>query len=217
MICEDMVLKVLQNFRVLISKIKGKSMKIKIFQWILLIFLLPADLLYLLGGQKKVIDADLKRLLAETPYKKVGVLAFNYLLLINKPFRSIFYYRVRKSFVLKNISRIFIRPLNTIEINGRIKGGFRISHNYAVIHPESAGENLFVGHGVTIGKNDREKGQQRYPVIGDNVSIYANAVVFGSITVGNNVLIGAGAVVNKDIPDNCTVVGNPCRIISHIR
>ena len=51
------------------------------------------------------------------------------------------------------------------------------------------------------------------PSFGDNVSVYANAVVVGNITIGNNVSIGAGAVVTKPVPDNCTVVGNPMRII----
>lgn len=192
-------------------------MKFKILQWILILFLLPADVLYLRSRQKKEIDEDMGRMLDEVPYEKAGAKTLNYLLLLNKPFRNIFYYRVRNSLILRNISRLFFKPLNTIEIEGAIQGGLRISHNYAVIHPERAGKDLFVGHGATIGKNDREKGQQRYPVIGDHVSIYANAVVFGSITIGNNVLIGAGAVVNRDIPDDCTVVGNPCRIISHAK
>ena len=41
----------------------------------------------------------------------------------------------------------------------------------------------------------------------------ANSVVFGNIKIGNNVTIGAGSVVTKDIPDNCVVAGNPARII----
>lgn len=43
--------------------------------------------------------------------------------------------------------------------------------------------------------------------------ICPNAVVFGGICIGNNVKIGAGCIVNKSVPDNCTVVGNPARII----
>ena len=40
-----------------------------------------------------------------------------------------------------------------------------------------------------------------------------NVVVIGGVRIGNNVNIGAGAVVTKDVPDNCTVIGNPARII----
>ena len=55
-----------------------------------------------------------------------------------------------------------------------------------------------------------------FPVIGDNVYIAANATVIGGVNIGNNVIVGAGSVVIKDIPDNSVVVGNPARIIRSI-
>ncbi len=186
-----------------------------ILQYLFFLFLLPADILFLFSGNREIIKEDIKRLLAETPYKKAGILALNYLLMIDRPFRNIFYFRAGHSLILKNVSRLFIRPLATVEIVGEIGAGFRISHNYGMIHPWRAGNNLTVNQGVTIGKGKAsvQEPERVYPIIGDNVSIYSNAVVFGGITIGSNVEIGAGAVVNKDIPDNCTVVGNPFRII----
>lgn len=196
------------------NNIKGAQiMKEKILLWILFIFLLPADLLYLIAENKSVIQKDLEKYLGGTPYRKVSLAALNYTLLYAKSFRNIFYYRTQKSIFLRNISRLFIKPLETIEIEGEIGEGFSISHNYAVIHPERAGRNLSVGHGVTIGKGNKTVNGRAYPIIGDNVAISTNAVVFGCITIGNDVRIGAGAIVNKDVPDHCTVVGNPFRII----
>lgn len=189
-------------------------MKNKILLILSFIFLIPADILFIGSKNKEIIKRDLEKYCCETPYKNANLMSFNFCMLINKPFRSIFYYRMQKSLILRNISKIFLPPLNTIEIMGKIGEGFRISHNYAVIHPELAGKNFFVGHGATIGKGRPDQNGRIYPVIGDNVEIYANAVVFGGITIGNNVKIGAGAVVNRDIPDNCTVVENPCRIIN---
>lgn len=55
-----------------------------------------------------------------------------------------------------------------------------------------------------------------FPTFGDDVLIGANAVVIGDIKIGNNVKIGAGAVITKNVPDNCTVIGNPMRIIETI-
>lgn len=188
-------------------------MKNKLILILSFFLLIPADILFLCSKDKEIIKRDLEKYCLETPYKKANIAAFNFCMLIHKPFRSIFYYRVRKSLILRNISRLFVSPLNTIEIMGDIGAGFRISHNYAVIHPERAGENLFVGHGATIGKGRVAADGRIYPVIGNNVEIYANAVVFGGITIGDNVKIGAGAVVNKDIPDNCTVVGNPGKVV----
>lgn len=84
-----------------------------------------------------------------------------------------------------------------------------------VIHSHSTiGENCMVAQGVTIGRNF---GDTKVPVIGDDVYIGAGSKVFGEITIGNNVIIGANSVVNKSIPNNCTVAGNPFRILKENR
>ena len=187
------------------------AQKLQIFRFI------PADILYAISPSKDVISSDLERNLEEIPYSNVSIDALNYSLLYIKPFRNVFYFRTSDSKVLRHLSRIFIKPLDTIEIHGKIDRGFRIYHNYAVIHPYRAGINFTVNHGVTIGKGKPGTGAPGItdPSFGDNVQILSNAVVFGGIHIGNNVKIGAGALVNRDVPDNCTVVGNPMRIIKN--
>ena len=84
-----------------------------------------------------------------------------------------------------------------------------------IIHKDAVlGDNCLIAQGVTIGRNF---GDKKVPVIGDDVYIGAGSIVFGEITIGNNVIIGANSVVNKSIPDNCTVAGNPFRIIKENR
>ena len=63
-----------------------------------------------------------------------------------------------------------------------------------------------------------EKGlQYNMPVrIGKNCWIGANAVILPGITIGDNVVIGAGSVVTKDIPSNVVAVGNPCRVLREV-
>lgn len=92
----------------------------------------------------------------------------------------------------------------------KIGEGCHFEHNYATyLNAERIGRNFYCLQLVTLG-NDA---QGRRPVIGDDVSIYTGATVFGGIRVGNHVVIGAGSVVRRDVPDNCTVVGNPARIV----
>lgn len=80
-----------------------------------------------------------------------------------------------------------------------------------VIHSNTViGKNCLVAQNVTIGRNF---GDTLVPVIGDDVYIGAGTVIFGEIKVGNNVIIGSNSLINKSIPDNCTVVGNPFKII----
>lgn len=174
-----------------------------------------ADILYVKGGMSAIIDKDVERYLEEIPYQNAGVGALNYCLLFYKPFRNVFYFRTEKNHFLRALCRIFLPPLDTVEITGgKIGEGLRIDHNFCVVRPYSAGKNLTVRNGVTIGKGKRpDKGEWIQPVFGDNVDIYANAVIFGGIRIGSNVKIGAGAIVNRDVPDNCTVVGNPMRIL----
>lgn len=136
----------------------------------------------------------------------------------DKRFRTIFYYKMRhvKEFGLYlRISEKWLPALDTIVINGKIGGGLMVHHSFAIISPERSGKNLTVLPGVVIGRGrENANGKRIKPVIGNNVFIAANATVVGGITIGDNVTIGAGSFVNKDIPDNCVVGGNPARIIA---
>ena len=81
-----------------------------------------------------------------------------------------------------------------------------------VIHSDAEiGDNCVIGQHVTVGG-----GNNRYPgvpKIGNNVYISHDAIVFGGITIGNNVTIGANAVVTKPVPDNAIVAGVPAKIL----
>lgn len=84
-----------------------------------------------------------------------------------------------------------------------------------VIHPETKlGKNCTIYQNVTLGSGKYNPYTQSYfPVIGDNVIIYANAVVAGGVTIGDNAVIGAGSVVINDIPSNAIAAGNPAKVI----
>jgi serine O-acetyltransferase len=103
-----------------------------------------------------------------------------------------------------------------IEIHPGVKigKGFFIDHGMGVVIGETSeiGDNVTIYQGVTLGGTGKEKGK-RHPTIGNNVVISAGAKVLGSIEIGNDVIIGAGAVVVKSVPDRCTVVGVPGRIV----
>lgn len=130
-----------------------------------------------------------------------------------RPFRNVLYYRFQQDGCNRKLLKaccFFIRPLLTIEINGEIGGGLKIIHNYCVVSVKKAGKNLTVLQGVTIGKDIRGK----RPTIGDNVIIFPNSVAFGEIYIGDNATIGAGSLINKDIPNGSVAVGNPFRILN---
>ena len=92
--------------------------------------------------------------------------------------------------------------------------GFFIDHGDGVVIGETTiiGNNVTLYQGVTLGGTGKDVGK-RHPTIGDNVVIGAGAKVLGPFTVGSGSKIGASAVVLKEVPENCTVVGNPGRIV----
>jgi len=124
-------------------------------------------------------------------------------------------YLSRHYFLARWISQRCARKTG-IEIHpGAVIGkGFFIDHGHGVIIGETAiiGDNVTLYQGVTLGGTGKEKGK-RHPTIGNNVMISAGAKVLGSFTVGENSKIGAGSVVVKPVPPNSTVVGIPGRVV----
>ena len=108
------------------------------------------------------------------------------------------------------------RHVTGIEIHpgAQIGKGFFIDHGNGVVIGETTiiGDNVTVYQGVTLGGTGKDTGK-RHPTIGNNVTIGAGAKVLGPFTVGDGSKIGASAVVLKEVPPNCTVVGNPGRIV----
>lgn len=109
-----------------------------------------------------------------------------------------------------------VRFLTGVEIHpgAKIGPGLFIDHGMGVVIGETAevGENVTLYQDVTLGGTGIERGK-RHPTLGNNVVVGAGAKVLGNITIGNNVKIGAGSVVVHSVPDNSTVVGVPAEIV----
>ena len=87
---------------------------------------------------------------------------------------------------------------------------FVLIHSYGVVINSAVrgGRDLRIEHLVTIGA---ERGES--PTLGDAVFIGAGAKIIGPVRIGNHTRIGANAVVTRDVPDQCTAVGIPARVI----
>lgn len=128
-------------------------------------------------------------------------------------FRTLFYFRLGKWHIL--LSWVF-RPQykDTYIWSSNVEGGgIFFAHPYStVLNCEHIGYGCSFSHNTTFG-NKWKNGKLGRPYLESHIQVGANAVVIGDVHIGNNVKIGAGAVVTKSIPDNCVVVGNPARII----
>lgn len=103
-----------------------------------------------------------------------------------------------------------------IEIHpgAKIGKGFVIDHGSGVVIGETAeiGDNCTIYQGATLGGTGKDVGK-RHPTIGNNVMIGAGAKVLGPFYIGDNSKVAANAVVLKEIPENCTAVGIPAKVV----
>ncbi len=125
------------------------------------------------------------------------------------------FYNKKMYFIARYISQR-ARKKTGIEIHPAavIGDGVFIDHGMGVVIGETTviGDNCTIYQGVTLGGTGKDKGK-RHPTIGNNVVIGSGAKVLGPFKVGDNSKIAANAVVLSEIPDNCTVVGVPGRIV----
>lgn len=84
---------------------------------------------------------------------------------------------------------------------------FRHPYGVVISHTTVFGENVDILQNVTIGKKDPRTTYIDTVTIGNDVFIGAGAIILGDVIIGDNVIIGAGAIVLKDVPENVTVVG----------
>ena len=96
-----------------------------------------------------------------------------------------------------------------------VGGGIMMHHFSCIVIARSAviGENCTIHQGVTIGRVTAGK-HAGVPTLADHVVAFAGAKIIGNITLGSHTVVGANAVVIRDIPDNCVAVGVPAKVVS---
>lgn len=141
-------------------------------------------------------------------------------------------YRVTKNarLIIKELipnagSNLYIEPPFFCDYGYNIHCGENVFINVNCVvldeNKVTIGSNVFLGPGVQIYTSShpvdailRRTHKITKPVsIGDDCWIGGNAIILPGITIGNGVVIGAGAVVTKDIPDNVMAVGNPAKVV----
>jgi serine O-acetyltransferase len=168
----------------------------------------PHLILFFLHKNRSFIQADTLRWLYVMRINYNKTIGFVYLLCYYPEFRNLFYYRIG---FLGHILNLICPEMSTLYIRTKDIGeGLFIQHGFSTtIGAKSIGKNCWINQQVTIGySNDRD-----CPVILDNVTIGAGAIIIGKVLIGNNSMIGANAIVIKDVPENSSVFCVPPHIM----
>jgi serine O-acetyltransferase len=177
---------------------------------------LPALLGFVVSDQKSTIVSDVRRWIKILKLPRRSDAACLLLLIACcQEFRNLYYYRLSRGNGFCNVYRFALRVIYPgreslmIDSTSKIGKGLFIQHGIGTLISAEIGDWGWINQQVTIGYRD-EAGR---PTIGDRVQITAGAKVLGRIRLGDQVVVGANAVVVKDVPDRCTVVGVPARIV----
>ena len=150
-------------------------------------------------------------------------------MLFEPGFKFVFWLRVTRYLWLKpKIMRIFFflsrmilkhyayKFSFDISYRAQIAPGLNIAHHGYIVVASSAviGENCALRPGVVIGK--KLTADTGGAIIGNNVSLGVGSKIVGDVTIGDNVIVGANAVVTKDVPSDCVVAGIPARVIRRL-
>ena len=110
---------------------------------------------------------------------------------------------------------VFIGPFVEVQKNSKIGDRTRISSHSFICEGVEIGRDTFIAHGVMFTNDkfteNKDEWILRKTKIGNNVRIGSNSTIL-PVSIGDNCVIGAGSVVTKDVPNNCTVYGNPAII-----
>lgn len=145
--------------------------------------------------------------------------------LFSAGFRVLLNYRIGK-YVLssnkifsKQIARYYRYRLNTkrncdISFKALIGKGTKLPHPLGIVIGDGVivKDNVKIFQQVTIGSHGRKGEKWAYPIIENNVTIFAGAKIIGGVIIGENSVIGANSLVNKDVPPNSVAFGIPCEI-----
>lgn len=153
--------------------------------------------------------------LYETQTKRVNLFRILYTFIMSPTFRANVYVNLKDCCKSKYKRRIICNHLHS-KFSIVVSPISQIGEHLFLAHPLSVviGDHVKIGRYVTIYQNvtlGQKNGQ--YPIVGDNVVIYAGAVIVGNIKIGDNAVVGANAVVINDVPAYATAVGVPAHVI----
>ncbi len=185
----------------------------RLYSYIRTLRLIPAIYYYLTSPHKLGLDYERDCWIKARNINKHGFRGWILLMNSLETYRSLFYFRVGKPWL-----KIFSKGTTNLEFytnSDNIGWGLIIWHGFStVINVNKMGKDCQIWQNVTIGNMGSGQDVDNKPIIGDRVCVCANSVVIGKINLADDVIVGAGTIVNKSITEKgAIIVGQPFRTI----
>jgi serine O-acetyltransferase len=173
---------------------------------------------FLTGVDRAAVARDVRRLMQprlDLPLPAAHGLGDLLDALARREFRSVFYERLRAAGPAGKLLAVSLRllypPQFALQFScGEIGPGLYVAHGFAtIVVAKRIGTDCLISQQVTIGYSDKGGG----PTLGDRVRVGAGALILGPLHVGDDAVVGAGAVVVKDVPPGKVVAGVPARVV----
>lgn len=115
--------------------------------------------------------------------------------------------------LLVGLKRGYLRKIWGLDIHPSVD--MSLSAHFDKTHPQGIhiAQNTYVAFDARILSHDMTRAWKPHTYIGENCFIGGRSIILPGVRIGNSCIVGAGAVVTKDVPDNCIVAGNPAQII----
>ena len=163
------------------------------------------------------IKGDLRGKASIQQFIKSYFYSARFRLLLNHRIGKFFY--KSNNYILRQVALRYKYKMLTkrncdISYDATIGKGIRLPHPIGIVIGQGViiEDNVMIFQQVTFGSHGRNELNLAYPRIKNNAKIYAGAKIIGGITIGENAVIGANSLINKDVPDNSTAYGIPCKI-----
>lgn len=167
-----------------------------------------------------LVKSDLKNYGAKTFKERFYVFFFNFNFGLLYSYRLMKYLSKKRVVFRLNLLLAYWQNFkynSYISVKAEIGKNVIFTHSFGVIIGQAKiGDNVKIFQQVTIGSHGNKSLPKSWPTIGNNCTLYSGSKILGNITIGDNAVVGANCVINKNVKENAVLMVSPCKIIGFI-
>lgn len=167
-----------------------------------------------------IVKSDINNYGAKTFKEKIYVFFFNFNFGLLYSYRLMKYLNGKRIIFRLNMLLAYWQNFkynSYISVNAEIGKNVIFTHSFGIIIGRAKiGDNVKIFQQVTIGSHGNKSLVKSWPTIGNNCILYSGSKILGDIIIGDNAVIGANCVINKNVKENSILMVSPCKVVGFI-